>query len=215
MFSLRRFVLGVFLRNLWGSHVPELSSTDDIRMAGRANGTLTRFRAPLRARAPLGRFLQYGYRTLAVSRSVDVGDLNPVLLTKVNYSGSDIRVATGDILNPRAFPRQGLEASWWNWTPVFKCRWGLEEHINALEVRSIFLARLKFHVFRRCASDVRIFHATDSFVCVSVISKGRSGSCKLNHILQQLNAILLGFNISLIIGHVESTQNPTDDASRA
>lgn len=108
------------------------------------------FRAPLGAKAPLSRFLQYGFRHLALGREVQVNDLNRVLLTKVNHTGSDIRVASGDILNPRAFPRQGVEASWWNWVPVFRCRWGHGEHINALELRSILLA-LKFHVFRRCA----------------------------------------------------------------
>lgn len=194
--------------------MPELSSPDDVWVLVQRMGLAPGFRAPLRASAPLGRYLQYGYRALAVTRELAVSDLNRVLLTKVNHTGSDIRVATGDILNPQAFPRQGVEAAWWSWRPVFKCRWGLEEHINALELRSIFLG-LKYHVFRRCASDVRIFHATDSFVCVSVISKGRSGSRKLNYILQQLNAVLLGFNIYLVIGHVESTQNPTDDASRA
>lgn len=67
-------------------------------------------------------------------------DLNRILLTKVNHTGSDIRVSTGDILNPRAFPRQGAEAGWWNWEPVFRCRWSQSEHINCLELRAILLA---------------------------------------------------------------------------
>ena len=75
-------------------------------------------RAPIRAQAVLGRLLQYGYRSFALSQLVPVSDLNRVLLTNVNHTGSDIREPTGDILNPRAFPRQGVEADWWVWNPV-------------------------------------------------------------------------------------------------
>ncbi|CAL1160405.1 unnamed protein product, partial [Cladocopium goreaui] len=44
--------------------------------------------------------------------------------------------------------------------------------------------------------------------------KGRSGSRFLNKLLKVLNANLLAHGITLILGHVESTQNPTDHASR-
>lgn len=172
------------------------------------------FRAPLRSRAPLGRFLQYGFREQAQARSYTPQDLNRILLTKVNHTGSDIRVATGDVLNPKAFPRQGVEASWWKWRPVFNLRRKHEDHINPLELRAILLS-IVHHVRRRSAMDARIFHVTDSYVSMSVIGKGRSGSKKLHHVLQQLNAHLMAFNLYLIIGHIESTENPTDHASRA
>lgn len=172
------------------------------------------FRAPLRSQAPLGRFLQYGFRSLAVDRPFTPGDLNRILLSKTNHTGSDVRIASGDVLNPKAFPRQGVEAAWWVWHPVLSVRWKHDDHINPLELRAILLSMVH-HIRRRAALDTRVFHVTDSYVSMSVIGKGRSGSRKLQHVLQQLNAHLLAFNIYLIIGHIESTENPTDHASRA
>ena len=172
------------------------------------------FRSPLRCPAPLSQGLQYGFHAQALSSMLRPQDLNRILLTKVNHTGSDVRISTGDILNPKAFPRQGAEASWWNWEPVFHCRWGKQEHINSLELRSIVLA-IRYHISRRAAMSTRIFHLTDSYVCMSVIGKGRSGSKKLGFfVLRQLNSLLLAFDLYLVIGHVESSQNPTDEASQ-
>ena len=68
-------------------------------------------------------------------------DLNRFLLGGVNHTGSDIRITTGEVLNPRrAFPRQSEDAAWWLWEHVFKKGWLHEEHINAFELRSIFMA---------------------------------------------------------------------------
>ena len=172
------------------------------------------YRAPLCSQAPLGRYLQYGFRNQAMTRAFTPSDLNRILLTKTNHTGSDVRIATGDVLNPKAFPRQGVDASWWTWQPVFRVRWKHKDHINPLELRAILLS-LVHRIRRRSAANARIFHVTDSYVCMSVIGKGRSGSHKLQHVLQQLNAHLMAFNLYLIIGHVESTENPTDHASRA
>lgn len=77
------------------------------------------FRAPLRCAAPISHELQYGFHTQALASLLRPHDLNRILLTKVNHHGSDVRVSTGDILKPRAFPRQGAEASWWNWERCF------------------------------------------------------------------------------------------------
>lgn len=89
------------------------------------------YRAHLRSQAPLGRFLQYGFCTQALTRTFTPADLNRILLTKTNHTGSDVRIATGDVLNPKAFPRQGVEASW-SWCPVFSVRWKHRDHINPL-----------------------------------------------------------------------------------
>ena len=63
--------------------------------------------------APLSRKLQYGFQHQDIPRSVQ--DLNRLLLTRVNHTGSDIRISTGEILNPKAHPRQGVQADWWEW----------------------------------------------------------------------------------------------------
>ena len=63
-------------------------------------------------------------------------------------------------------------------------------------------------------SEKRIFHLSDSYVSISVVAKGRSSSVMLNRLLKVLNAHLLIHGIYLILAHVESSENPTDGASR-
>ena len=63
--------------------------------------------------------------------------------------------------------------------------------------------------------STRIFHLTDSYVCMSVIGKGRSGSKKLGFLfLGSSTHCSWPFDLYLVIGHVESSQNPTDEASQ-
>ena len=170
------------------------------------------FSCSYRLSAPIARFLQYGFQGHDIPRTVQ--ELNRVLLTRVNHTGSDIRISTGEILNPKAHPRQGVQADWWEWKPSFKLKWNKKEHINALELRSIFLA-IRYHVTHLGATQFRIFHLTDSYICMSILGKGRSGSRTLQRILRQINAYLLSHGIHLILGHVESTMNPTDGESRS
>ena len=49
---------------------------------------------------------------------------------------------------------------------------------------------------------------------MSIISNGRSSSEMLMTIMRQIAAAQLGFNLYPILIHVESSENPTDDASR-
>jgi hypothetical protein len=167
--------------------------------------------APIAFKAPLGKQLQYGLRDLGVPYSVQ--QLNQFLLTKVNHTGSDIRITTGQILSPKAVTRQSIQAGWWKWLPIFKTRWSQSEHINCLELRAIFLA-LKFQVLHNHRCHTRLFHVTDSFVSMSILAKGRTGSKRLGKLLKEMNAWLLGFGIAMIVAHVESSENPTDEASR-
>ena len=168
------------------------------------------FCAPIDHVCPLQRKLVYGS---GARMSWGVGDLTRYLLTRVNHTGSDIRVSTGAIMNPKAFPRQSAIAEWWQWKPVFKCRWQVKEHINRLELRSILLA-LRWRVLHLHECDVRFVHLTDSYICMSVISKGRSSSEMLSQQLRQLSAFCFAFTLFPILIHVESTDNPTDDAGR-
>ena len=109
--------------------------------------------------------------------------------------------------------RQSIQSGWWKWKHVFNTKWKHKEHINCLELRGILLA-VQYHVSHLKHKHVRIYHITDSYVAMSVASKGRSGSKNLSRILKQLNGLLLGFGLQLIVVHVESSENPTDGASR-
>ena len=202
-FSVFSFVIaGVAINK---KHLPAM----DYRHLCCRMGLSPGFRAPLRFVAPIGRTLNYG--TLgSKSDEFTPASLNRFLLTRVNHTGSDIRIATGDIVSPKAFPRQSVEASWWDWTILFRSLWNKHDHINDLEMRSILLT-IKYYVLNLRLANVRVFHVTDSYVCMSIIGKGRSSSQKISWTLRQLNSLLL----QLIVGHVESTKNPTDGASRA
>ena len=170
------------------------------------------FCAPLGENLPMERSLRYG-NLLAEQGSVDVVQLHRALLRRCNHTGSDIRISSGAIMNPKAFPRQSVNAAWWNWSKVFAFKWLRKDHINALELRSIIHA-LEWRVFHRKEERLRVFHLTDSYVCMSVVSKGRSSSAMLKPLLQRLGALLLAFDLYLLIGHVESLDNPTDHDSR-
>ena len=166
---------------------------------------------PLFKHCPLSRSLCYGNVAKDPQHTPD--DLNRILLAKTNHTGSDVRIITGEILNPKAVVRQSIQADWWQWKHVFNTKWKQKEHINCLELRSILLA-VQYHISHLKHKHMRIFHATDSYVSMSVVSKGRSGSKNLSRILKHLNGLLLGFGLQLVVVHVESSENPTDGASR-
>jgi len=161
--------------------------------------------------SPLTRSISYGDFRVKELGSVEL--LNKLLLARTNHTGSDVRISTGQILAPKSVVRQSILAGWWNWQPVFKVKWRHRDHINLLELRSILLS-VKYHVHHLKHVQMRIFHITDSYVCMSVCSKGRSGSRQLMKVLKQINAYLLGFQLYLVLAHVESSENPTDEASR-
>lgn len=73
---------------------------------------------------------------------------------------------------------------------------------------------MKHQVERFKLSEARLFHLSDSYVTISVVSKGRSASKQLKRVMRRLAAILLAHGLILIVAHVESTDNPTDFMSR-
>ena len=139
--------------------------------------------------------------------------LNRALRRKTNHTGSDVRVVTGEFTNPKVFPRQAVSATWWCWKDEFAKQWKSKSYINVLELEAVLLG-IKHQILRFKACDKRIFQLSDSYVCISVSSKGRSGSLQLNRILKRIGAFLLGFGLHLVIAHVESTENPSDKGSR-
>ena len=92
-------------------------------------------------------------------------------------------------------------------------KWPRPQHINQLELRSILMSVLR-GIRSEQWVEKRVFHLSDSYVSISVASKGRSSSRMLNRLLKVLNAHLLLYGVSLILAHVESTENPTDAESR-
>lgn len=178
-------------------------------------GVAPGFRACLRLQAPIAPKLQYGCQNFIHAASdFTVQELNRIFLGRANFTGSDVRVTSGDIVNPRSFPRQPVCATWWTWSHCVKFRWAHSQHINLLELKTILLS-IQRGIERRKWGNLRVFHATDSYISMSVVSKGRTSSQMLNRLLRVLNAMLLLHGIHLLVTHVESTENPTDAASRS
>ena len=205
-FSCYSFVfIAAQLCNRWMT-LPSYSQLAD-RM-GMAPG----FCCPLAVKIPLQRGLSYSSECTILP----VQCLHSALLRRVNHTGSDVRISSGTLMNPRNFPRQSAAAGWWNWAKVFSCRWSRFDHINNLEVRSIIHA-IEWRVKHLKECHLRVFHLTDSYIGMSVISKGRSSSQMLKPLLARLAALLLALDIYLIVSHVDSSssENPTDHASRA
>ena len=156
---------------------------------GRPNGDGSRFVCicPLTVEIPLQRRLAYG----STCSHVPITALHSALLQRVSHTGSDVRIATGTVFSPRCFPRQSASASWWKWKKVFACRWKRHEHINSLELRPIILA-LEWRVKHLKEAHVRVFHPTDSYICMSIISNGRSSSSMLKPLLARLTCAAFG-----------------------
>ena len=161
-FSVFSFIIAAVA--LCVRHIPHMNYQHLARRMGLSPG----FKAPIKWEALLCRELKYGF---PFETSFSVQDLNRLLLCRVNHTGSDIRITTSEVLNPKGVPRQSVEASWWRWLPSFRVRWQQKEHINVLELRAILLA-LKYQISHLGVAHMRLFHVFDSFVAMSVVAKG-------------------------------------------
>ena len=84
--------------------LPRLSYSHLCDLTGLGPG----FHVPWRVKALVARKLQYGF---AVPESLVYPlQLNKILLSRLNHTGSDVRITAGEILNPKAFPGQAVEA---------------------------------------------------------------------------------------------------------
>ena len=80
-------------------------------------------------------------------------------------------------------------------------------------MRAILLG-VKHQIEKLGFADKRIVQLSDSFVCISIISKGRTSSDQLSRVLRIINCLLLAHGLQLVMGHVDSSANPTDKGSR-
>ena len=158
--------------------------------------------------APLSQFPAFG-----ASSSRSRVSLASLFAARCNHTGCDVRISTGQLINPKAYPRQSIDPNSWAWKVVFRHSWKQKAHINELELRMIVLS-VEWMLRRPATCRRRLLHLTDSYVSMSVISKGRSSSRALNRVLRRLAAALLAARLFLLVGHVDSMVNPTDAASR-
>ena len=87
------------------------------------------------------------------------------------------------------------------------------DHINALELYAIFVT-FEWRASEALPLGCRVVHCTDSQVCQSVLTKGRSSSRRLSRILRRLNALLLACAVVPVFLYIRSEDNPADEPSR-
>lgn len=92
-------------------------------------------------------------------------------------------------------------------------KWLRREHINLLELRAI-LRTLEWRSRSTSFRDCRFLHLSDSQICISVLTKGRSSSRKINRILRKIAAFCLALNIYPLYAWIQSRLNPADAPSR-
>ena len=134
------------------------------------------------------------------------------LLRRQTHVGNDIR-STGIFGTPTRWPRNEINAEWWNWRRVTDGAWQHHDHINELELRSDFLA-LRWRL--RVAANVgtRALQLMDSQVCLGALSKGRSPSPNLSTMMERIAGLSLGGVIVQLLGYVSTFFNPADAGSR-
>ena len=142
-----------------------------------------------------------------------VSELVGLISRQVAQNGSDVSIALGAPFISKGASHPSLRAGWWAWKILYSTHWHFSSHINTLEMRMILqsaLWRTRFpHQF-----STRWLHLADSMVCNYILSKGRTSSRMLQPLVRQLSAVLLAANAIPLYGHVDSIENPTDEASR-
>ena len=125
--------------------------------------------------------------------------------------GNDVRMSTGTIFEPDAFPRLPI-SDLWNWKVVIQFCWKEAAHINELEMRS-FLSSFLWRL--RCKRNLcMIFRLAGSQVSMSVITKHCSLSIRLDRVARKIEALELASGSFGVVGYVKSKANPSDDPGR-
>ena len=114
--------------------------------------------------------------------------------------------------------RTSVPAKLWTWKTACGWAWkrpqsGITEHINRLELRAVLTA-VKWRALKQKVRKKRFLRLVDSLVSLRVINKGRSSSRKLRVIMKKISAWLLLSANSVVLGYVDTGQNPADAPSR-
>ena len=134
-------------------------------------------------------------------------------LRRMEFRGSDVRLDLGILYRPDAVSRTSIDPSRWSWVVAHSYPYRRGDHINILELRSILHAlewRSRVTSFHSC----RFLHLSDSQVCLSVLTKGRSSSRRLNRLLRRIAALCVALDLLPLRAWVESRLNPADEPSR-
>ena len=134
-------------------------------------------------------------------------------LRATSTKGSDVRMSTGSLFNPSGWPRLAIDPRLWAWRTVLQFNWKEVAHINELEMRAYFSA-FRWRLRTSGNLDTRFLHLLDSQVSISVLTKHRSGSVRLNRVARKVDALELASGSSGCFGFCRSHTNPADAPSR-
>jgi len=134
-------------------------------------------------------------------------------MTHAGIRGGDIRHLQAGV-KLKSSHTQGVNADEWRWKDVISCQWRVEgEHINALESRAYWLT-LRWRARTESQIGGRFLHLVDSLVTFAAMTKGRSSSSRLKHIILKCNAVVLAAHFTPYIAYVRTHVNPADRPSR-
>ena len=140
-------------------------------------------------------------------------ELIEIYLRRQECRGSDVRLDTGSLYRPVAWPRMAISSRKWHWQVMKSVKYTTPEHINVLEMR-MYLFSIRWRLRKASRFHQRHLHLMDSQVSLSVAAKGRSSSSQLNRILWRVCALLLASDTYPLLGYVQSKDNPADAPSR-
>ena len=144
------------------------------------------------------------------SSSLSWTDVRVVGRTSDRWSCCAVREAGSSHLAP-PMSQKWIPLS--RWRTEYMGRWGREEHINALELRTI--VNLVRHLARsKQCWNRKVLCFTDSMVSLGAAGKGRSSSPSLLALCRRLCALRLITGIRIYLRHVPSELNHTDGPSR-
>lgn len=134
------------------------------------------------------------------------------LMRQVGLRGTDVRIS---VPNSEADREQVLPypAFRWLWKTVLSYRWHHEQHINILEVTAVLT---EFRRRLRSSHNIhkRFFNIVDSMVTYFALTKGRSGSRRLNRPLRRVMALNVASKSVLVTVWTLSKWNFADGPSR-
>eukprot|EP00435_Cladocopium_sp_Y103_P040942 s793_g11.t1 len=136
-----------------------------------------------------------------------------LFLRKVEIRGSDIRLDSDVLFRPSACPRSSISPDKWEWKHCRAFKWAKVAHINLLELKALIHA-VQWRARRQRYHSFRTMILIDNQSIVAVVTKGRSSSKQVNHLLRRLCSLCLALNLYLLIGWIDTVDNPADEASR-
>ena len=145
-------------------------------------------------------------------------ELSQQLVSKLSHlvssKGTDVLLTSSSEPTPRTHRfRQSVPANLWRWSTICGWKWPFNsksaEHINKLEMLAVYTG-LKWRILKQKISHKRVLHLVDSMVSLQILNKGRTSSHKLRAITKKTAALLVSSRVSLVLGHVDTHQNPAD-----